>query len=322
MQINSFSKSYHQAPRPVEQKVANTEQAVASTTQDVVEKQGADRGEKLIFGTYNVRNMFDGIPNKGGNKGRWKERRTSEKQMKALASVIKESKAEVIALQEVENKAMLQEFVDNHLGGDFQVVLEEGNDRRGIDVAFITKHEITDVKSHKDHVVKVGNREDKFSRDFLRVDMKIKGYPMSFFSAHLKSHHGGDVADVKRAAEATAIRDILAQEMGDFETKNFVVMGDFNDREGTKTTDILEFGRSDNDPRLNDSLEGKSFEERDTYPWSRQEYRGQLDHIYYPDHMKDNIVSSYTMKHPPTDKIASDHRMVVAEMYLSDDLNR
>ena len=72
----------------------------------------------------------------GYGKYRWK---SPADRMKELLEETDAKSADVVALQEVENRFLLQEFVDTHLSDmGYQVVLVEGNDSRGIDCALQT----------------------------------------------------------------------------------------------------------------------------------------------------------------------------------------
>ncbi|MBI3929753.1 MAG: endonuclease/exonuclease/phosphatase family protein [Armatimonadetes bacterium] len=265
--------------------------------------------ETVTVGTYNVKNMFDHLDQnpREGNKAK------PEKELEALARVIERSGADVVALQEVENREVLQHFVDEYLAGEFtDVVLVEGNDGRGIDVALISKFPVTDAVSHKDNVFPLpdGSGTTQFRRDALRVDVDIPGYPMSVYTVHLKSRLGGPEATAQRQAEASELRRVVNQEMAPFPKHNFVVTGDFNDSPPTETLRRVLQGEAGDEP-LVDVLEGKPWDERDTWP-SRGPNR-QFDFVIMPEHMGDNLVDSRVHQYPES-KRASDHLMVTATL--------
>lgn len=269
--------------------------------------------DTVTVGSYNVENMFDGIdedPQRGN-------REKPERELQALAKVIKRSGADVVALQEVENKEVLQSFVDRYLPEYGDVVLVEGNDARGIDVAVISKYPIKRVLSHKNDVFPTSDgRETKFKRDALRVDVDVPGYPLSVYTVHLKSRRGGEEAAIQRHAEAQELRRIIDREMKPFPKHNFVVTGDFNDTPGSETLASLTSPEKTAGKPLFDTLEGKPWSERDTWPSSHP--RRQFDHILIPQHMKDDLVQSKVNRYPESE-IASDHLMITAKFKIRPD---
>ncbi len=150
--------------------------------------------------SYNVLNLFDKIDDPDKADEGTPAKPASEQ--KALAQVVDDSEADVFAFQEVENLEILTEWRDSHgLKEEYpHLVLVEGNDRRGIDVALMSKHPITNVKSHKDEVFEVPGQEPRgFLRDLLQADIDIPNYgPVRFLAAHLASKRGGDRADSMR----------------------------------------------------------------------------------------------------------------------------
>ena len=272
----------------------------------------AQSGDTVRIATYNVKNLFDD-KDENPNLGTV-EKPAAEQQ--ALANNIRNSGSQVLALQEVESLEVLQNFVDKYLPGEFsEVVLVEGNDRRGIDVALLSKFPVKDVRSHKDHKFPLadGSGQTSFNRDLLRVDLDVKGIPLTVYTSHFKSKRGGGAAENERIAEAQETRRILADQMAPYERKNFLVMGDLNDRPGSKTMKVLTESWEGQPPLL-DSLEGLPNAERGTYPSKKP--KDQIDHILMPDHMRDNLVNSQVYRDGDS-RVASDHLMVVADFQLT-----
>ena len=79
--------------------------------------------DQVTIGTYNVKNLFDGIdqdPSRGTTE-------KPDRELRALAAVIANSKADVVALQEVENIDVLNKFLQDYMPDQFQhAVLVEG----------------------------------------------------------------------------------------------------------------------------------------------------------------------------------------------------
>lgn len=264
--------------------------------------------------SYNVKNLFDDIddPNTADEGTPAKPKA----EQKALAAVIDASDVDVLSLQEVENLEVLTEFRDTHgLAEEYpHLVLIEGNDRRGIDVALMSKYPITNVKSHKDEVFEVPGQEPRgFLRDLLQADIEVPQYgPVRFFSAHLASKIGGDRADAMREAEAKAARAIIKEEVRDFPGQRYVVMGDFNDTPDSKAVSILRHKDEDGWGLVDGFRENP---EAVSYPTSEKTAKKwgykRIDHILLSPEMAATQVSSSVFQHPRSEA-ASDHWMVTA----------
>lgn len=269
--------------------------------------------------SYNVLNLFDKVddPDKRDEGTRPK----SAESERALAQVIEDSRADVIALQEVENIEVLTEFRNaNGLADDYpHVVLVEGNDGRGIDVALLSKHPVKNVVTHKDEVFPIEGQEPRgFLRDLLQADIEIPEYgPVRFFLNHFASKRGGARSDFMREAEAKAARDIIKRETADFPSQKYVMLGDFNDKPDSESVQILT--RKDSDGwGLVDAFR----EEPDTvsYPTSERTARKwgykRIDQILLSPEMAKDQVEEQAHRHPQSEE-ASDHWMVSADFALS-----
>lgn len=268
-------------------------------------------GDSFTLGTYNVKNLFDD-QDQDPKLGMMEK---PEAELAALARNIERSGADVFTLQEVENLPVLEKFLNDYLPGKFsEVVLVEGNDGRGIDVAVISKFPVSKVVSHKEDRFPLadGNGETSFNRDLLRVDLDVKGIPFSVYTSHFKSKRGGQRAENERVAEAQQTRRILAREMAPYERHNFVVTGDLNDTPDSKTLQVLTQPWEGQEALYN-SLESLSDAERRTFPSKKP--KDQLDHILMPQHLRDNLVESSVYRDHDS-KMASDHLMVRATFRL------
>jgi endonuclease/exonuclease/phosphatase family metal-dependent hydrolase len=138
---------------------------------------------------------------------------------------------------------------------DFDVI--EGNDRRGIDLGFLSRLKPLKVThyagfSYDDFGLwsagiariheqdwrnygEVGERPDGsakvFRRDLVAVDIEVGGRPLTIFNCHLKSNTNGgrDKAYLIREAEVQALVAILRKRFRDPTAANWVICGDFND---------------------------------------------------------------------------------------------
>ncbi|MCX7848228.1 MAG: endonuclease/exonuclease/phosphatase family protein [bacterium] len=195
----------------------------------------------LRIATYNVANMFDryddpytedSVPARGTSP-------KSARALYALARVIKAVNADVLLLQEVENRNFLAEFNAAYLDGlNYKyVVLLEGNNShigdRGIDVALLSRVPVYSATTYQyqQHPLPNGTSV-RFSRDLLHVRIRPEGFPeLHVFTLHAPSRLGGEAAAVRRITEATLAAKILREIFADNTNAWILVGGDFNDDE-------------------------------------------------------------------------------------------
>jgi len=153
------------------------------------------------------------------------------------ARVIKDTKADIIALQEVENLDTLKNFCSqNNLSKMYPYkLLIDGNDRRLIDVAVLSKVPIESIVTHQ--FLKSPKGGFLFSRDCLELEFLFEGRPFYLFINHLKSMfdrtdpvNGRPITAPKRIAQVDGIINILETKFGKKLNKTaFAIVGDFND---------------------------------------------------------------------------------------------
>jgi endonuclease/exonuclease/phosphatase family metal-dependent hydrolase len=179
-----------------------------------------------------------------------------KRELTALA--VAETRADILALQEIDNLGVLQAFFANYVHrmsdiryGHFKLV--HGNDPRGIDVAFAARKSLLDdkavtVRSHheatfgeldclSDELAECGIKAEDivFNRDCLEVSLDFGETELTLYLCHLKA-----MSVVKpgrqnlslpiRRAEANAIRRIVRNRFGErWREANWIIAGDFND---------------------------------------------------------------------------------------------
>lgn len=210
------------------------------------------------------------------------------------AQAIRDTGAQVICMQEVENRDILDDFNEFYLKRTMNLHygwrrVIEGNDIRGIDVGVMSENRIY-VYSHaditfdefglfNDELADYGlNGGDKiFRRDCLEVRLKVDDKPLALFVCHFKSMSGDrDKTRCVREAEAKAVRKIIENKFGgDAANADWVILGDLNDYlEGNHSLGALfENGFSVN---LVERLPDK---DRWTHYYSPDESKHQIDYI-------------------------------------------
>jgi endonuclease/exonuclease/phosphatase family metal-dependent hydrolase len=193
---------------------------------------------EIVIAAYNILNLFDDHddPYRSDEITPTKPR----EQLERLAESIRQLNADVIAVEEVENRDYLQRFVDVFLPEmDYShVVLFEGNDNRGIDVGLISRVPVGPVESNR-HVTFPGldGTPRRFNRDVLEVTLLPEGAPpIEVWVVHLKSNAGGrEEAEPIRIPEAQQVRRMLDEEFAANPDARIIITGDFNDTWDSET---------------------------------------------------------------------------------------
>ena len=244
------------------------------------------------------------------------------------ARVIKDTNADIICLVEVEDRIQVKEFLDDllvPLGGKYKhVMLIDGNDDRGIDVAIMSKKPIGWVCSHADETCTyMGKTISRFSRDCIEIQTELpNGKILHLMGNHLKSmgysHPNDPGSDKRRRGQAVRVAE-LAQ-AHNLNSEYVAIAGDFNSPpESSSLEPILEIDELYN---VNEWLPE---DERGTYKTGTKAHN-QLDYIVVSKPLKSKLekveilrkghYSSKWDNYPTVDsKInsASDHCAVVAE---------
>lgn len=205
---------------------------------------------KVRIATFNAENLFaryrfnDETPGDIVTDG-WKINDTkfsvydeTSKELTSLA--IKEAKADILALQEIENHDVLKKFRTTFLGGYKTypyTMLVSGNDPRLIDVAVMSKFPIKHARSYM-HLRRKDNKWWAFSRDCLEVDVAIKdGFNLTLFINHFKSmldksdpKNGRKNTRAKRVEQSEKVMEIVKSRFGENPGNHlFIILGDLND---------------------------------------------------------------------------------------------
>ncbi|MEK7233454.1 MAG: endonuclease/exonuclease/phosphatase family protein [Elusimicrobiota bacterium] len=205
---------------------------------------------QLKTGSYNIENLFEHVgkhvpdpKNPGKLKKISEAKPKSEGARRAEGQIILELDLDIVTLAEVENIAALQNFNDQYLGGRYNVYLIEGNDKRGIDIAFLVKKDLPfeiEQRSHKEETwvdpVLGGGPKLLFSRDLTSLVVRAPGkfQPLFvLFGTHYKSKRDRDGRDsesvILRTAQVQRTAEIMERYRAEFGADvPMMIAGDFN----------------------------------------------------------------------------------------------
>jgi endonuclease/exonuclease/phosphatase family metal-dependent hydrolase len=156
------------------------------------------------------------------------------------ARVIADVGADIFCLCEIENRLVLKSFYEKLLKSYLEarkhelyrhILLIDGNDERGIDVALMSRFPIGTIRTHLDDRTIYQKRETHlFSRDCLEVEVVLpNGERVLVLVNHLKSQmasKGDERSSERRRGQAEALREIVIERRKDFPL--LIVAGDLN----------------------------------------------------------------------------------------------
>ena len=178
----------------------------------------------LKIATYNVENLFDAsfqgteyeeyVP----GKHNWNARMVEIK-LNHTAEVICDLDADILGLQEIENKHIFKQLIKklNKVGCTYKHSAITSKKGASIQVALLSRFSI---KKQKDIQVSFSPRV----RNILEVEVDVKGEPLTLFVNHWKSkaYKGYESKRIKYAKALQARIARLAP------TKEYIILGDFN----------------------------------------------------------------------------------------------
>jgi endonuclease/exonuclease/phosphatase family metal-dependent hydrolase len=253
IEVRGLVTSYRDKPqvvvtRPDQIKILDAMPATEKSESKPVVTWSGDPNQ-IVISTFNVENLFDGEDDPYTN-----DEGTPEKPregIEQLAATIRKVNADVVALQEVENRGYLERFVKLFLPemGYNYIVQYDGNDMRGIDVALLSRAPIGEVTSRR-HLEFVGpdGVTRRFQRDVPAITVMPKGAPpIEIWPVHLKSKSdSAETSEPIRLAEAAQIRKLLDAKFAADPEARIIIAGDFNDTRMSKSmTTILGSGATE-----------------------------------------------------------------------------
>lgn len=268
---------------------------------------------KVTIATFNLHNFFDGDNDPDKDDLVPKASEVDEK-VSQVGAALRRLDADVVALQEIENRPLLDRLVKEELAqqGYDHVHLQPGNDPRGINVALLSRFPVTRVTSHANDYFKGLDPGDsknyRFSRDCLEVEIEpSKNRQLVVLVNHLRANDGSSLATRTREAQANRLREIVDAVLKWTPDANIAVVGDLNDGPESRTLKLIREGS----PQLTELLAGKSIDQRYTTFYKGE--KNQIDYILASPGLAADLDSgSARALHDSVFSTASDHFPVIA----------
>lgn len=270
----------------------------------------------LTLATFNCENLFarykfdKKVPKEDAFKDGWLANQThfhefDKVETRLTAAALKETRADVIALQEVEGNGTLRTFRSRYLKGrekykEYLVI--DGNDYlRLIDVGILSSFHIENIRTHM-HDIDEHSKKPVFSRDCLECDIVMPdNKKLTLFINHFKSMYnpsdpcnGRAKTHDKRVMQADRVKKIVEERFPDG-NGNFAILGDLNDYidPNSSISELVNWNRVEN------IVKRLPAEERWTQYWEGNK-KCHLDETY---HQLDYILLSKSLAENNADAI-------------------
>ena len=202
------------------------------------------RAQTLTLATYNIENYCPA--NRMTADGFRGDYPKPEAEKQALRAVIRSLGADVIVLQEIGPRPYLEELRRDLAGEGLDyphaiVVEAEDRDRH---LGLLSKLPLKSVVRHTDLDFAYFGHREKVKRGLLEAVIATAAGDVTIFAVHLKSRLSDRADDplsaLRRAAEATAVRDCILRLRPDPGAARYVILGDCNDTRNSRTLQRLE----------------------------------------------------------------------------------
>jgi predicted extracellular nuclease len=273
---------------------------------DLKSQRGEEKEFTVVF--YNVENLFDTKDHPDfsdeeftpeGSK-KWDTERYEKKLTditRVMLSLPVSQMPAIIGFAEVENEDVLNDLVMQRglSRYNYEVVLIEGDDPRGIDCGMIYRPDLFTYQAHRMLYVEDLSGKDYPLRGILHVTGKgPDGRPLHVYINHWKSRSGG-VRETEhlRVYSGIALRKELDRLLSTESGPRVIIMGDLNDEPTNKSVlDVLKAGNKRKNILIND-MYNLFYDSHNLDIDGSYNYRGEWQ-------MYDQIILSYSLMNQPS----------------------
>jgi endonuclease/exonuclease/phosphatase family metal-dependent hydrolase len=280
----------------------------------------AAEGATLTIATYNVENY--GPADRMTEAGYRKDYPKPEQEKRALREVIHALGADILVLQEMGARPYLEELRRDlkSEGADFphaELGAAADADRH---VAILARHPFKAVTTHTDLQFSYFGAKEPVKRGLLEATFATPAGEVTIFAVHLKSRFTDRADDpmsaIRRAGEATAIRDRVLQRFPDPATARFLVLGDCNDGRTSRALAFLQKRGKTEIAKLLPAADSRG--ETWTHVYRKEDTYSRVDQILVSPGLLGAVSNQLARIHDGAGvRAASDHRPVVVVLDLA-----
>ncbi|HFD38256.1 MAG TPA: hypothetical protein ENJ31_00175, partial [Anaerolineae bacterium] len=223
-------------------KIEPIRQPVVTNTEEALPALDPPGPDEFSIATFNVENLFDASSPHPSDPPMPTTRQYKQDLTKTADAILRMGAPTIVGLQEVENVDILTDLAAEEAiaGFDYQPVLIEGNDSRGIDVAYLVRGDRATLEG----AVALPAPEGLTSRPplLITVTLHLEGGEETVYvlNNHFSSMAGGEKpTEPRRKAQAAwnvkLVEDILARDP----EAQVVVLGDLNSFYDSPPLDVL-----------------------------------------------------------------------------------
>ncbi len=240
------------------------------------------RAETLTLATYNIENY--GPANRMTEAGYRKDYPKPEAEKRALRTAILGLGAEVLVLQEMGPRPYLDELRRDLKSEGCEYPFAELAAASDADrhLAILSKRPLRAVTTHTDLSFTYFKGKETVKRGLLEATVATAAGDVTIFVVHLKSRFTDRPDDptsaVRRAAEATAVRDRVLQRFPTPAEARFVILGDCNDSRTSKAVGFLQKRGKTEIAKLLPAADSRG--ELWTHAYRREESYSRVDQIF------------------------------------------
>jgi endonuclease/exonuclease/phosphatase family metal-dependent hydrolase len=275
--------------------------------------------ETLTIATYNLENY--GPANRMTDGGYRKDYPKPEAEKAALRAVIRALAADVLVMQEMGPQAYLDELrrdlKTDGLDYPYHALAAASDADRH--VAIFAKRPLKNVTTHTDLSFSYFGGKETVKRGLLEATIATHAGELTLFAVHLKSRFTDRADDpssaIRRAAEATAVRDRVLKRFPTPAESRFVLLGDCNDNRASKAATFLQKRGKTEITTLLPAADSRG--ELWTHAFRREESYSRVDHVFVSPALRSAVQNGAARIYDgPSVREASDHRPVLVVLQL------
>lgn len=279
------------------------------------------RAETLTVATYNIENY--GPADRMTEAGYRKDYPKPEPEKRALRSVIRALNADILVLQEMGGQPYLDEL-QRDLKGEgldypFAALASAADADRH--VAMLSKRPLKAATTHTDLEFAYFKVKETVKRGLLEATFATADGDVTIFAVHLKSRfteRPDDPMDaIRRAGEATAIRDVVLKKFPEPTAARFIILGDCNDTKSSKALEhLMKRGKTDIASLL-PAVDSRG--DTWTHHYHREDTYTRVDHILVSTGLRAPVQGDGARIFDGDGvRLASDHRPVAVTLSFSE----